>query len=363
MSNNFPKISPDGRWIVFVQCRNGQFLRPDSQLYIVPAAGGEARRMRCNLPRMNSWHSFSPNGRWLVFASKGHSPYTELLLTHLDENGNDSPAIRIENSTASNRAANLPEFVNIAPGGLLDIEVPAAEVYRLTGRALELTRSGQYEQAIAEYSKALKLAPDDPQVHNNLAFSLAQQGRWDEAVAHFRKVLDLNPKSVAAHNNLANVLRSTGKTAEAIAEWELSLRLNPESGPAHNNLAVNLYSIGRYRDALEHWRAGLRAEPNRLTSLRQFAWALASCPDPAFRNGPEAVALAEKARDLSEGRDAAILSTLAAAYAEAGRFPEAIQAAEHALKLAEEQNVRPLADAIPRWIELYRRGVPVRDSR
>jgi Tol biopolymer transport system component len=67
MSNNFPKISPDGKWIVFVQCKNGQLMRPDSQLFIVPFKGGTARRLRANTRLMNSWHSFSPNGRWLVF--------------------------------------------------------------------------------------------------------------------------------------------------------------------------------------------------------------------------------------------------------------------------------------------------------
>jgi Tol biopolymer transport system component len=63
MSNSFPKISPDGKWIVFVQAKNGQLMRPDSKLYIVPAAGGTARLMNCNTSLMNSWHSFSPNGR------------------------------------------------------------------------------------------------------------------------------------------------------------------------------------------------------------------------------------------------------------------------------------------------------------
>ena len=87
MSNSFAKISPDGRWIVFVQARNGLLMRPDSQLYIVPAAGGQARRMRCNTPLMNSWHSFSPNGRWMVFSSKSRSPYTQMYLTHIDEDG------------------------------------------------------------------------------------------------------------------------------------------------------------------------------------------------------------------------------------------------------------------------------------
>ncbi len=133
MSNNFPKVSPDGRWIVFVQCKNGQLMRPDSQLYIVPASGGAARRMRANTSLMNSWHSFSPNGRWMVFSSKARSPYTQMYLTHIDADGNDSPAILIDNTTAANRAVNIPEFANIAGDGIQDIEVHVADGPKLAG--------------------------------------------------------------------------------------------------------------------------------------------------------------------------------------------------------------------------------------
>jgi hypothetical protein len=135
MSNNFPKISPDGKWIVFVQCKNGQLMRPDSQLYIIPAGGGTARRLRANTRLMNSWHSWSPNSRWLVFSSKVRSPYTQMYLTHIDENGNASPAILIDNATASNRAVNLPEFVNINPDGIEQIEVHVADAPRIAGGA------------------------------------------------------------------------------------------------------------------------------------------------------------------------------------------------------------------------------------
>lgn len=127
MSNNFPKVSPDGKWIVFVQCKNGQLMRPDSQLYIVPFEGGTPRRMRANTSLMNSWHSFSPNGRWLVFSSKARSPYTQMYLTHIDANGNDSPAILIDNATAANRAVNIPEFANIEGNEIEDIQVHVAD--------------------------------------------------------------------------------------------------------------------------------------------------------------------------------------------------------------------------------------------
>ncbi len=162
MSNAFPKVSPDGRWIVFVEARNGMLMRPDGRLFIVPSSGGTARPLRANTARMNSWHSFSPNGRWLVFSSKSLSPYTQMFLTHLDEEGRDTPPILIENATASNRAVNIPEFVNIAPETALKIEVPAADLYRQFDAALQLGEQGQWDAAIAAWRKVLEIDPITP---------------------------------------------------------------------------------------------------------------------------------------------------------------------------------------------------------
>ena len=228
MSNTFPKVSPDGRWIVFVQCRNGLLMRPDSQLYIVPAKGGAARRMRCNTPLMNSWHSFSPNGRWMVFSSKSRSPYTQMFLTHLDEEGNDSPAILIENATAANRAVNIPEFVNIPPDGLMKIDSPATEFYRLFDVALDLARKNQYEAAIPEWRKALELSPEDAKyVHFNLAIALNETGQVDEAIDHLRKVLALDPEYAQAYANLGVALARKGRLDEALPLLEKAAQLAP----------------------------------------------------------------------------------------------------------------------------------------
>lgn len=122
-SNYLARCSPDGRWIVFTQSNSGLVLQPDSKLRIMPSAGGEAQPMRCNRSRLNSWHTWAPNSRWLAFVSKENMPYTELYLTHIDENGQDSVPILISRFNKPGYAVNVPEFANIAPDSINDISV------------------------------------------------------------------------------------------------------------------------------------------------------------------------------------------------------------------------------------------------
>jgi tetratricopeptide (TPR) repeat protein len=309
MSNTFPKVSPDGRWIVFVQCRNGQLMRPDSQLYIVPAQGGEARPMRSNTALMNSWHSFSPNGRWLVFSSKSRSPYTQMFLTHLDPDGRDSPPILIENATAANRAVNIPEFVNVPPDGLLNIDVPAAEYYRLFDTALALGAKGQYDAAIAEWTKAMELSPGDPKAHNNrgvalvgkgsldagidefrkameirpeyaeahynLGGALARQGKVDEAIAQYRRTIDINPQYAEAHDRLGGALAQKGAIAEAIAEFRKAVEIDDRYAEAHNDLGAALLQTGRTAEAIEQFQKALAIDPKSAKAHYNLGVALA----------------------------------------------------------------------------------------
>jgi len=122
-SNYFPRYSPDGKWIVFTQSTTGLAIQPDSQLCIIPAKGGTARRLDCNTDIMNSWHSWSPNSRWLVFTSKINSPYTQLFLTHIDENGNDSPPVLLSRFSSDEYACMVPEFVDIRQGAIKRIRL------------------------------------------------------------------------------------------------------------------------------------------------------------------------------------------------------------------------------------------------
>lgn len=122
LSNFFPKFSPDGAWIAFCQSEYFMFNQPDSRLVIIPSGGGTPRTLGCNAPgRMNSWHSWSPNSRWLAFSSKANGPYTQIWLTHIDAEGDDSPPVVLDRFTPSDRAANLPEFVNAPMDALRSI--------------------------------------------------------------------------------------------------------------------------------------------------------------------------------------------------------------------------------------------------
>ena len=396
MSNTFPKVSPDGRWIVFVQCRNGQLMRPDGKLYIIPAEGGQARLMHCNTPLMNSWHSFSPNGRWLVFSSKMRSPYTQMYLTHLDENGNDSPPVLIEDSTAANRAVNIPEFVNIPPASEMKIDMVVVKAYQLIDHAMESERLSDFETAVADLKEALEVDPDDARCHSDLADALFRTGAIEEAIIQYQKVLELKPDSYRVHkelgrallikerfpeavpqlaqalerepdsadlhNKLGRALAGAGRNVEAASHFEKAVSIDPDASEYRANLGRALAAEGRYADALATWREALRLDTSSIPVLNNLARLLAACPEAGFRNGAEAVKLAEQAAQLPGGEAPDVLDTLAAAYAEAGRFPEAVATARRALDLATRWNSPRLASAVRAKIALYANKTPYREA-
>jgi hypothetical protein len=248
-SNSFPKISPDGKWIVFVKSRNGQLMRPDSELWIVPVEGGEARKMTCNTSLMNSWHSFSPNGRWMVFSSKVNRPYTQMFLTHIDEDGNDSPPVLITNTTASNRAINLPEFVNIDYDDMHGIEVPAVEHYRHLTKARALMGNHEYEEAAIFLSKVLEVIPESARVNYKLALCLTKLGRFEEAADSLLAAIATDPKHAGYRNEIGMVLVKLKRPGEALEHLTVALEMIPTYAKAYGNRAVAHYMLGLYDEA------------------------------------------------------------------------------------------------------------------
>ncbi|MGD0367149.1 MAG: tetratricopeptide repeat protein [Acidobacteriaceae bacterium] len=363
MSNNFPKVSPDGRWIVFVQCHNGQLMRPDSQLYIVPFEGGVARRLRANTPLMNSWHSFSPNGRWLVFSSKARSPYTQMYLTHLDNEGNSSPPILIDNATASNRAVNLPEFVNIAGDGIAEIQVPAVQQYKLMDEAMQLEEKGENDQALGLWKQAVAMDPENAKAQNGLGISLYVHGDTQAAFEHLHHAVQINPLSVDNHYVLGKFLLEQDHADEAVAEFQTTVSIRQHYVPGEEGLGSAFQALGDDSAALAHWRRAHTIDPSSVSATTGLAWLLATAPDASVRNGTEALSLAENANRLAPADDPDVFDALGAAWAENGQFTNAIASAKRALDLAVSRNNAKMAAAIRSRLQLYEAKKPFRETR
>ncbi len=385
MSNNFPKVSPDGRWIVFVQNRSGLLMRPDSQLYIVPSSGGKARRMNCNTSRMNSWHSFSPNGRWLAFSSKAFSPFTQLMLTHIDENGNDSPAILVENTTASNRAVNIPEFVNIPMDGMEKIEPQATEVYRVMTSAFELAAKQQWADAITEWHRAAELDPESAEVHYFLAGSLMATNQKSDAIREYKKACELDPRQAKWLAQLAVLLTQSGDMEGAIAAFRKSLEVDASNAEVHAVFGAVLAQSGHVYAALQHMHKALDLAPNfalahsylgmTLAKLGRFEEAIAQMQTAAelepksmeyeFNLGfirklsgdyAAAATAFEKSVELSQAQNAQCLAELSETYAKLGRLSDAVTTAQKALELAVKQQDQAITSKLRTDLESYQHG-------
>lgn len=231
-SNFFPRYSPDGKWIVFCQAASFMLLQPDSELFIVPANGGKARRLSCNTVRMNSWHSWSPNSRWLVFSSKAFTPYTQLFLTHIDSGGNSTPPVLLEQFTLADRAANIPEFVNLPSSGIERIDENFLNDLSYARSAYAFDRAGEVDNAIRDYSRALSVNPDNPQVHMRLGYLLYhKKQKYKEGMEETLEALRLDPKNGCARFDLGLALFDQDKMDQAIEQLKMAVGL-PNNTPA-----------------------------------------------------------------------------------------------------------------------------------
>jgi protein O-mannosyl-transferase len=256
---------------------------------------------------------------------------------------------------------------------------PESPVAR-NGLGLALFNKGREDEAMAELRKALKLDPNFQEARNNLGIVLAKKGQTDEAIDQFELAIKLRPKNAGSHNNLGSALASERRMDEAIGEFRQALKLQPDYAQAQKNLelalsqtgqpeepyklGVGLMQQGRTDEAIAQFQAA-RKDPavsgKARLALELIAWDLATSPDDAKRNGAKAAELAQQLSDASGGSDPALLATLAAAYAETGRFADATAAAARARELALAQTNSPLAGAIQEQLTVYQSGRAFRD--
>ena len=302
MSNFFAKYSPDGKWIVFCKAKSYMLLQPDSELYIIPAEGGKARRLRANTSRMNSWHSFSPNGKWLVFSSKAYSDYTQLCLTHIDQQGKSSPAVLLEHFTDPDRAANIPEFVNVKPTAIKKISEEFLNDYSFVRAGNEFFKAGDTDNAIQEYRHALELNPNNAEAHLRLGFLMYNAKRmYEEGMSHYNQALKANPSDPRIHHDLGMALLHQRQFDQAIKHLSEALRrmpngLDKQYNPVgmHFNLALAFSFAQRPKEAIPHFDEVIRFDPKNASAHYRLAMSYAE-----IQRFSEAVLSAEKAHSCA----------------------------------------------------------------
>jgi len=240
----------------------------------------------------------------------------------------------------------------------LRIKPDYAEAHNNLG--IVLAGQGRVSEAITEYRASLRIKPDNVEAHNNLGVALAGQGRVAEAITEFTAALRIKSDNVEARNNLGVALAGQGRVAEAITEYAVALRIKPDYAEAHYNLGNAMASQGRIAEAMAEYRETLRLRPDWPPVLGGLAWILATSSNESVRNGGEAVQLAERLCAVSGCQEADGLDVLAAAYAEAGRFDDAVRVAQRAVEAATAAGPGDLAGQIQERLKLYRASRPYR---
>jgi len=222
------------------------------------------------------------------------------------------------------------------------------------GRAL--LKLGRSAQAEAEFREVMRIRPRFVNAHLQLGMLLVARGDFDSARSTLEQARSLDPELPELHNQIGITLASTGELEPAVKALLRAVELKPDESAYRANLGQAYQGLGRAADAVTQYRECLNLDSENSSAMKLLAWLLATSPEENVRDGPGAVSVAERFRDVAGPNNPTAQDTLAAAYAEAGRFTEAVSTAQHAVSVAESLNNADLASAIRGRLALYEAG-------
>ena len=218
----------------------------------------------------------------------------------------------------------------------------------------EFQLQGRLDDAIERYRHALKVKPDYVEAYMNAGAALAMKGQLNEAEGYLQRASQLAPSDANVYVNLAKIFQLEGRIDKAVSYFKEALKANPGDVEAYIDLGVTLASERRFNEAADCFRRLLQLEPDNEVALDNLARILAKYPQDEKRDVAQAVVFAQRAAELTQYRNPAVLDTLAVAYAAAGQFDKAVAAEQAALDLASDSNNEDLAAQIAKQLELYK---------
>jgi hypothetical protein len=182
----------------------------------------------------------------------------------------------------------------------------------------------------------------------------------EQAAEYYSEYLRTHPTSAWAHNLRGWTRYEKGEYDDALADYDAAIRLDPRDAVAYNNRGGIRQKKGEYEKALADYNETIRVDPREIMGYNSLAWLLATCPAEGERDGKRAVAMARQACDLAGWKDPYLMDTLAAAYAEAGDFDEAVrwQTKAAAMLSADREPGKAVRDRL----DLYRQKRPYREG-
>jgi tetratricopeptide (TPR) repeat protein len=301
------------------------------------------------LARDNLGAALSRQGR----AQEAVAQYRESLETDPNDSEawNNIGMVLLQQGRIDEAAARFREAVRINP------EYGDAH-YNL---AVALEQKGEGAEAIEQYQRALEANPSFPEAYNNLGGLLEGSGHPDEAIGCYQKALEVDGRDAEAWNNLGGALVSKGDLDKGMADLQKALEIKPAYAEAHYNLGVAYRQKGEPGEAIAEYEKALEDKADFAGAQGELAYLLAVCRDGRLRDGVKAEQLAKRADQLAGGANPVVLGTLAAAYAEEGRFEEAKQTVQRAIEVAQAQGNAGLGNALQGHLKLYQAGQPLRD--
>jgi protein O-mannosyl-transferase len=227
-----------------------------------------------------------------------------------------------------------------------------------------LASRGDFAAAMEHFKASLRYHADNPDAESNLGQALAEQGKSDEAETHYLAALKSRPNDAEAHRRLAIALVKQGQIPEALYHFRQAITLSrkPEI-KTRLTYADLLHQTGDFKESATQLRRIIALKPDSVEALNNLAWILATAPDDAVRDGAAAVEYAQRAAKLPPVPGLCVPGTLAAAYAEAGRFPDAITTAENAIQTETAEGQTRFASINQQLLTLYRAGKPFHEPR